>query len=628
MAEEKRAFEAEVSKLLHIVASALYTDKQIFLRELISNASDACERLRYLALTTPELTADEPDFRILVTADAKKRSLSIADNGIGMNREDLIANLGTIARSGTVAFLDQVKEEREDSKDPSGAVSQIGQFGVGFYSVFMVADKVVVTSRKAGDAEAWQWTSDGGGEFTIAEAEREARGTTVTVHLKKKETDFLDSGRVREVVRTYSDHIALPIVFQDGANEETLNTASALWMRPKKDITPEQYTEFYRYAGHAFDEPWLTLHARAEGKIEYTMLLFVPSARPFDLFHPDRKHRVKLYVKRVFITDECEDLVPPYLRFVRGIVDSEDLPLNISRESLQHNPVLARIRAAVTKRVFRELDKKADKAPDEYATFWDSFGAVLKEGLYEDSDQRKALFRLARFRTTTSGDSLVSLSQYVERMKEGQHAIYTISGDEVEGLRRSPQLEGFAARGIEVLLLTDAVDDFWVSSADAYEGKPFKSVTRGSGDLDALPLAEEAQSPEPEEETDGASDLIALLKLTLGDTVKDVRASRRLTDSAVCLVADEDQMDMHLERVLSRHQQVTSRASRILEINTAHPLIKALGTRAKTKGAADELGDAARLLLDQAWIAEGEPLADPAAFSRRMSDVMTKALAG
>ena len=628
MAEEKRAFEAEVSKLLHIVASALYTDKQIFLRELISNASDACERLRYLALTTPELTADEPDFRVLVTADAKKRSLSIADNGIGMNREDLIANLGTIARSGTVAFLDQVKEEREDSKDPSGAVSQIGQFGVGFYSVFMVADKVVVTSRKAGDAEAWQWTSDGGGEFTIAEAEREARGTTVTVHLKKKETDFLDSGRVREVVRTYSDHIALPIVFQDGANEETLNTASALWMRPKKDITPEQYTEFYRHAGHAFDEPWLTLHARAEGKIEYTMLLFVPSARPFDLFHPDRKHRVKLYVKRVFITDECEDLVPPYLRFVRGIVDSEDLPLNISRESLQHNPVLARIRAAVTKRVFRELDKKADKAPDEYATFWDSFGAVLKEGLYEDSDQRKALFRLARFRTTTSGDSLVSLSQYVERMKEGQHAIYTISGDEVEGLRRSPQLEGFAARGIEVLLLTDAVDDFWVSSADAYEGKPFKSVTRGSGDLDALPLAEEAQSPEPEEETDGASDLIALLKLTLGDTVKDVRASRRLTASAVCLVADEDQMDMHLERVLSRHQQVTSRAPRILEINTAHPLIKALGTRAKTKGAADELGDAARLLLDQAWIAEGEPLADPAAFSRRMSDVMTKALAG
>ena len=628
MAEEKRAFEAEVSKLLHIVASALYTDKQIFLRELISNASDACERLRYLALTTPELTADEPEFRVVVTADAKKRSLSIADNGIGMNREDLIANLGTIARSGTVAFLDRIEEERDESKAPADAVSQIGQFGVGFYSVFMVADKVVVTSRKAGDPQAWQWTSDGGGEFTIAEAEREGRGTTVTVHLKKKETDFLDPGRLREVVRTYADHIALPIVFHDGANEETLNTSSALWMRPKKDITPEQYTEFYRHAGHAFDEPWLTLHARAEGKIEYTMLLFVPSARPFDLFHPDRKHRVKLYVKRVFITDECEDLVPPYLRFVRGIVDSEDLPLNISRESLQHNPVLARIRAAVTKRVFRELDKKADKAPDEYATFWDSFGAVLKEGLYEDSDQREALFRLARFRTTASGDSLVSLGQYVERMKEEQQAIYTISGDEVEGLRRSPQLEGFAARGIEVLLLTDAVDDFWVSSADEYEGKPFKSVTRGSGDLDALPLEEETPEAEPEPDADGAGDLIALLKLTLGEAVKDVRASRRLTDSAVCLVADEDQMDMHLERVLSRHQQVTSRAPRILEINTGHPLIKALGTRAKTKGAADELGDAARLLLDQAWIAEGEPLADPAAFSRRMSELMTKALAG
>ena len=412
MAEEKRAFEAEVSKLLHIVASALYTDKQIFLRELISNASDACERLRYLALTAPELTAEEPEFRIVVSAEAKKRSLSIADNGIGMNREDLIANLGTIARSGTVAFLDQVKEEREDSKDASGAVSQIGQFGVGFYSVFMVADKVVVTSRKAGDAEAWQWTSDGGGEFTIAEAEREARGTTVTVHLKKKETDFLDSGRLREVVRTYADHIALPIVFKDEDKEETLNTASALWTRPKRDITAEQYTEFYRHAGHAFDEPWLTLHARAEGKIEYTMLLFVPSARPFDLFDPDRKHRVKLYVKRVFITDDCEELVPPYLRFVRGIVDSEDLPLNISRETLQHNPILARIRGAVTKRLFKELEKKADKAPEEYAKFWDNFGAVLKEGLYEDSERREALFKLARFHTTTAGDSLVSLSQY------------------------------------------------------------------------------------------------------------------------------------------------------------------------------------------------------------------------
>ncbi len=628
MAEEKRAFEAEVSKLLHIVASALYTNKQIFLRELISNASDACERLRYLALTAPELTAEDPEFRVVVTAEAKKRLLSIADNGIGMNREDLIANLGTIARSGTMAFLDRVKEEREDSKDTATAVSQIGQFGVGFYSVFMVADKVVVTSRKAGDAQAWQWTSDGGGEFTIAEAEREARGTTVTVHLKKKETDFLDSARLREVVRTYADHIALPIVFKDGDKEETLNTASALWTRPKRDITAEQYTEFYRHAGHAFDEPWLTLHARAEGKIEYAMLLFVPSARPFDLFDPDRKHRIKLYVKRVFITDDCEELVPPYLRFVRGIVDSEDLPLNISRESLQHNPVLAHIRAAVTKRVFRELEKKADKTPEEYAKFWENFGAVLKEGLYEDSDQREALFKLARFHTTTSGDSLVSLGQYTERMKEGQQAIYTISGDDLEGLRRSPQLEGFAARGIEVLLLTDAVDDFWVSSADEHEGKPFKSVTRGTGDLDALPLEEEAKTAEPEADADGASDLIALLKLTLGDTVKDVRASRRLTDSAVCLVADEDQMDMHIERVLSRHQQVTSRAPRILEINAGHPLIKALGAQAKNKGAADELGDAAWLLLDQAWIAEGEPLADPAAFSRRMSDVMTKALAG
>ena len=311
MAEEKRAFEAEASKLLHIVASALYTDKQIFLRELISNASDACERLRYLALTARELTADDPEFRVVVTADAKTRMLSIADNGGGMNREDLIANLGTIARSGTMAFLERVKEERDESQSSADAVSQIGQFGVGFYSVFMVADKVVVTSRKAGEAEGWRWTSDGGGEFTIAEAEQDARGTTVAVHLKKKETEFVESARLREVVSTYADHIALPIVFKDGDKEETLNTASALWTRPRKEITPEQYTEFYRHAGHAFDEPWLTLHARAEGKIEYTMLLFVPGARPFDLFNPERKPRVKLYVKRVFITDDCEDLLPP-----------------------------------------------------------------------------------------------------------------------------------------------------------------------------------------------------------------------------------------------------------------------------------------------------------------------------
>ena len=626
MAEEKRAFEADVSKLLHIVAGALYTDKQIFLRELISNASDACERLRYLALTAPELTADDTEFRVLVTADAKKRSLSIADNGIGMNRDDLIANLGTIARSGTMAFLDQVKA-REEGESSSEAVSQIGHFGVGFYSVFMVADRVEVTSRRAGETQAWRWTSDGGGEFTIAEAARDSRGTTVTVHLKKKETDFLESARLREIVTTYSDHIALPIVFKDGAKEETLNTASALWMRPKKDITPDQYTEFYRHAGHAFDEPWLTLHARAEGKIEYAMLLFVPSARPFDLFEPERKHRVKLYVKRVFITDDCEDLIPPYLRFVRGIVDSEDLPLNISREKLQHNPILARIRAAVTKRLFRELEKKANKAPEEYAAFWQNFGAVLKEGLYEDADRREALLKLARFRSTTAGESLVSLGQYVARMKEGQEAIYTISGDEVESLRRSPQLEGFAARGVEVLLLTDPVDDFWVPAAGEYEGKPFKSVTRGSGDLDALPLEEKAQASEPEEDANGAGDLIALVKLTLGEAVKDVRVSSRLTDSAVCLVADEDQMDMHLERVLSRHRQVTDRAPRILEINPRHPLIKALAGRAKKKGAADELSDAARLLLDQAWIAEGEPLADPAAFAQRLADVMTKALA-
>jgi molecular chaperone HtpG len=644
MTAETLSFQAEVSRLLDIVANSLYSHKEIFLRELISNASDACDRLRYQAIANPELIADDPEFRIRLSVDKAARQLSIADNGIGMNREELIENLGTIAQSGTAAFVEQLDEA-------GGDVTQIGQFGVGFYSAFMVADRVEVTSRRAGEAQVWSWSSDGKGSFSVSESDRELpRGTEVTLHLRKGEKDFLSPVEIRRVVTTYSDHIAIPILLAGEAEGEgdPLNQASALWTRPKSDITDEQYREFYHHVGHAFDDPWLKLHFKAEGVIEYTGLLFVPSARPFDLFHPERHNRLKLYVKRVFITDECDGLVPPYLRFVKGVIDSEDLPLNVSREMLQNNPLVAKIRQAVVKRILGELKRKAEKAPEDYAAFWRNFGSVLKEGVYEDESQRGKLLELARFDTTATlgagnGDgaaqgegatALVSLKDYVARMRDGQAAIYYITGEAPEALVRSPQLEGFAAKGVEVLLLSDPVDDFWLSTVPDYDGKPFKSVTRGAADLDAI---EADQATEPAEKSDGAAPaadanldaLIAFVKLTLKDQVKDVRVSGRLTESPVCLVADEGDMDMHLERLLKQHRQIDSTSQRILEVNPGHALIGRLAERvaAPGSGSNSDLEDAARLLLDQALIMEGEPLPEPGAFARRLSRLVAQGLA-
>ena len=624
MTAETLSFQAEVSKLLHIVTHSLYSEKEIFLRELISNASDACDRLRYLAITKPELTADDPAFKVTVTVNAKAKTLSVADNGIGMNRDDMVENLGTIARSGSGAFLEQLTGDAD--KD----ISLIGQFGVGFYSAFMVAEKVEVVSRKAGEDQAWRWVSDGGGDFSIDEAERPARGTTVQMTLRKDAAEFLELDRLRQIVTTYSNHIALPIEIVDlgkegDAEPETINQASAIWTRPKSEITAEQYTEFYRHVGHGFDEPWLTLHSKAEGKIEYTMLLFVPSAKPFDLFSPERKHGVKLYVKRVFITDDCEGLVPSYMRFLRGVVDSEDLPLNVSRELLQNNLLVQKIRTAVVKRVLGELEKKAEKQPEEFATFWENFGAVLKEGIYEDTEMRDRLLKLARFRSSGQ-DGLTSLGEYVERMKEGQDAIYYITGPDSDSLARSPQLEGFKAKGVEVLLLADPVDDFWLGVVHEFDGKPLKSVTRGGADLDTVKSDDKEDDAEKPEDSAELSVLIAAFKQTLEDQVKDVRLSKRLTDSPVCLVADDGDMDMHLERLLRAHKQLDSAAKRILEINPKHALIAALGKLAKEKGIKGDVEDAARLLLDQARIIEGEALPDPGAFSRRMADFMAKGL--
>ena len=621
MTSEKRSFQAEVSRLLDIVAHSLYSEKQIFLRELISNASDACDRLRYLALSEPKLIADAPEFRVVLTADRAARTLTVADSGIGMGHDELIENLGTIARSGTAAFMQQLSgDQRKD-------MALIGQFGVGFYSAFMVSEKVEVLSRKAGEDQAWHWVSDGKGEYTIEPAEKDGRGTTITLHLLKDAEEYTDPQRLRQIVKTYSDHIALPIVLVEDGKEEAINTAAALWTRPKVEITPEQYKEFYHHAAHSFDDPWLVLHNKAEGALEYTNLLFVPGTKPLDLFDPLRKARVKLYVKRVFITEECPELLPPYLRFLRGIVDSEDLPLNVSREMLQNNPMLTKMRNQLTKRTLGELAKKAKDAED-YGKFWENFGAVLKEGLYEDFEHREQLLPLIRFRSTAGG-GLVSFDDYVARMKPGQEAIYTISGETLDLLRKSPQLEGFAAKGIEVLLLTDPIDEFWLSALGKYKEHALKSATRGAADLGkiAADAKDEKKEAASDAKAEGAvASLIALFKLALGDAIKDVRSSDRLTDSAVCLVADEGDLDMHLERLLKQHRQLGVAAKRILEINPKHALIQRLAAMVSQEGAADRLSDFAWLLLDQARIIEGEQLPDPSAFAKRLSSVLEKGL--
>ena len=624
MSEETLSFQTEVAQLLRLMVNSVYSDKEVFLREMISNASDACDKARYLAITEPDILGDDPDFKVRIKVDKEARTLSLSDNGVGMNRDGLISDLGTIARSGTSAFMDNL------SGDSAKDVQMIGQFGVGFYSVFMVSDKVEVTSRRAGEDEAWVWTSDGLGEFTIdaaTDTQHEGRGTTVVIHLKEGEDEWLEEHRLQNIVKKYSDHFALPIMLRIDEGEETAaNEASAIWSRPKSEITDEQYAEFYHHVGHVMDDPWLILHYKAEGKIEYTGLLFVPTRQPFDLFDPARRHAVKLYVRRIFITDEAEGLIPSYLRFLRGVVDSEDLPLNISREMLQNSPLMRHMNQAVTRRVLTELKKKADKKPEEYAEFWENFGSVLKEGLYEDHERRDELLELVRFRSTAGGE-LIGLKDYVGRMKEGQEAIYYITGDDQATLETSPQLEGFRARGVEVLLLSDPVDDFWLSTVFEYDGHDLTSATRGATDLSNIgeePEKDDDEVAEPAGDTEIAT-LIALVKQTLGEAVKDVRTSDRLTDSAVCLVADDGDMDMRLERMLKAHKQLNTDSVRILEINPKHDLIKNMAGAAAKGGAADDLADLAHLLLDQARIIEGEALPDTAAFSRRLATVMAKA---
>lgn len=619
MTKETFTFQTEVGRLLDIVAGSLYSNREIFLRELVSNASDACDKLRHAALTAPSLIDGDHDFKVELSVDAKAKTLTVSDNGIGMNHDELLETLGTIAKSGTGAFIDQLG--KDDKKD----MGLIGQFGVGFYSAFMVSDNVEVTTRKAGEAEAWLWVSDGKGEFSVEPAERAERGTSVVLHLKKDAKEYLEDVRVEHIVKTYSDHIGFPVTLGD----KTLNEGSAVWARMPKDVTAEQHKEFYHHASHAFDDPWLTIHNRVEGVVNYTNLLYIPTHRPFDLFEPERKNHVKLYVNRVFITEHADGLLPPFLRFLRGVVDSEDLSLNISREMLQTDPKMAKISTGLVKRVLGALEKKADKSPEEFATFWTAFGVVLKEGLVEANPYQERLLKLCRFvttDTTAENAGLTSLADYIERMKEGQDAIYYIAGESVSQLANSPQLEGFKAKGVEVLLFSDPVDEFWVRAMETFEGKPIKSITRGSADLDKVKGDDKDDDKKDEPNAAALDTLIAAIKLELGESVKDVRSSKRLTESPVCLVADDDDMDVNLERMLRRQGQLDGPVPRVLELNPTHPIVKKLVERADAGADDSLLKDAAHLLLDQARIADGEAPSDPVAFVKRLASVMEEAL--
>jgi molecular chaperone HtpG len=627
---ESRPFEADVAKLLHLMVHSVYSDKSVFLRELIANAADACERLRYDAIAQPALLGDDVKPRITLAIDADKRTLSVEDNGIGMGREEMVEALGTIARSGTKAFLDRLEAAQGDAAQAGAAAegsTLIGRFGVGFYSAFMVAERVEVISRRAGSDAAYLWASDGKGTFAVSAvdiSDAPQRGTRVVLHLMEDAKSYTERFTVERLVKAHSGHVPVPIslIEKPGAEPSEITDGAALWAKPKAEITPADYTDFYRSLAGQFDEPALTIHFHAEGRQDYTTLLFVPGSKPFDLFDPDRRGRIKLYVKRVFITDDAE-ILPRYLRFVRGLVDSADLPLNVSREKIQESPLLAAIRKGVASRVLGEFERLADKEPDTYTKIWETFGAVLKEGIYEDFERRDALLALARFKTTASAGSWRSLKDYVAALKTNQTAIYYLAGDDMGRLEASPHLEGFRARGVEVLLLPDPVDSFWAMPGVSFDGKPFKSVTQGAADLAAIALTDAKEEATPELQ-DSVKKFLAFIKNTLGETVAEVRVSDRLTDSAVCLVAPDSGPDRALEKLLAGAGRLTTASKPILEVNPRHELVVALAALGEDERAFKE--DAAHLLFDEARVLDGERPADARAFSARLARVLGKGL--
>jgi molecular chaperone HtpG len=614
MSVEVKKFDTEVGKILQLMIHSLYTNKEIFMRELISNSSDACDKLRYLSQSDAGLVESDPELKIWVSVDKETRTIKVRDNGIGMNKQDLIDNLGTIARSGTQGFLEQL------SGDAKKDNMLIGQFGVGFYSSYMIADKVDVISRKAGEKEAFLWSSDGAGEYSVSEVKGDvARGTEITLHVKESEDSYLDHFRLKHIIKSYSDHIAIPIYFIDQAtkNETKLNSGSALWTRNKSDITDEQYQEFYKTVSFSADVPWVTMHNKNEGMVEFTNLLFIPSQQTFDLFNPDMRRRVKLYIKRVFITDENIDIIPKYLRFLRGIIDSEDLPLNISRETLQHNSTIEKIKAAITKRVLVELTKKKDEDRETYENFWNNFGAALKEGLCEAMSDHDKILEICLFKSALNNKN-ISLDEYIDNFKPGQNIIYYLSGEDAEKLKNSPQIEGFIKQGIDVLFFTDPVDDYWVHNVTKYKDFEIKSVTRSDIDI------EKTEEKKEEEKNEDLDKVIEFFKETLGEAVQDIKISRKLTSSPTCLAVGEGAVDIRLERHLIEQKQLKKASAKILELNPTHPIILHIKNSLGKKASKEDNVKLVNLLFDQACISEGEPVRDTANFCKQMNEFIER----
>ncbi len=618
--KETLGFQAEARQLLKLMIHSLYSNKEIFLRELISNAADAADKLRFEALSDSALYEDDSELKIRVSYDKEARTITVQDNGIGMSREEVIENIGTIAKSGTQQFLESLTgDQAKDAK-------LIGQFGVGFYSAFIVADKVTLTTRRAGmgPEHGVRWESSGEGEFTVETVEKPDRGTEIVLHLREGEDEFLDGFRLRNIIHKYSDHIDIPILMpkEEGEKEtgewEQINKASALWARPRNEISEEEYKEFYKHVAHDFEDPLAWTHNRIEGKLEYISLLYIPKRAPFDLWDRERRHGVKLYVRRVFIMDDAEQLMPNYLRFVRGVIDSNDLPLNVSREILQQSKVIDSIRSGSVRKVLDLLDGMAKNEPEKYATFWSEFGKVMKEGPAEDYANRERIAKLLRFASTHNGDDTqnVSLADYVERMKEGQKYIYYITADSYNAARHSPHLEIFRKKGIEVLLLFDRVDEWLVSSLTEFDGKPLKSIAKG--ELDLGDLEDEEEKKEQKKIAKEFKDLVKRVKKALGDRVKEVRLTHRLTDSPACLVSDLYDMGTHLERILKEAGQEVPSSKPILELNPEHPLVLKLREEKPGK----RFDDWVEVLFDQAVLAEGGQLDDPATFVARLNALL------
>ena len=627
MSNMEKKFEADTGKILDIVINSLYSEREIFVRELISNASDAIDKKKYLALTNKSINDTSDPFEIKIEVNSKENTIKISDNGIGMDEEDLINSLGTIARSGTKAFLEQFNKSKDDKKED---VNLIGQFGVGFYASFMVADKVEVLSKKAGTDKSWKWISDGKSGYNIEKGEKTNSGTELILYLKKDAKEFLEGTRIQFVVRKYSDHISYPVkmleVSKKDAKEETINEASALWTRAPKDIKEKQYEDFFSHIGAGFGKPLLTMHNNTEGTVSYTNLLCIPSSKPFDLFNPDRKSSLKLYINRVFITDKCDNLIPAYLRFVKGIVDTQDIDLNVSREMLQNNPAVAKISKSLVGKILRELKKIADKDKAKYIQFWNEFGQVLKEGLYEDLERKDTLLELARF-SNNENDDLISLEDYVNAMEKNQKDIYYIAADTKSQALSSPHLEGFKSKGIKVLVMADPIDQFWLSMAGQFKEKNFVSITQGEIDLDNIKSDKKDPKNKDTKKDDvdkKFTNLIAHLKASLGQNVKDIRLTSKLTDSPACLVADKGDMDVAMENLMKQRDPNYQGAPRILEINPEHALVEKMNKLLSDKKHNNLVDDAGTLLFEQARMMEGKLPSDPTKFAKIMNNFLVK----